>query len=185
LVSGGFVFPEGERGDRYVLKFIASPQEPAVEHDLLEFLAVIESEMRLRNSLLPKCAKRWQDFVLPFSIDRADIISDGYKYGEHRFTLEQRQILDLLVGENIYDDPYVFVRELVQNSIDATRHREFYELATQPGPYKPKPIQLSSWQDRDGYLWMRIDDNGMGMDENIVSSKPLRGGRCSRGLRVV
>jgi len=71
------------------------------------------------------------------------------------------------MGENIYDDPYAFVRELVQNSIDTTR--------TENSSSRPGLIAVTSLndptpflQDRDGYMWMRIDDCGMGMDEDLV-----------------
>lgn len=174
LVSGGFVFP-GSRGERYALAFKATPDHPAVEYDIRAFLNVIENELRQSNSLLVHCADKWRKVVLPFGISRENITSNGYKYGEHRFTLEQNQILDLLMGENIYEDPYVFVRELIQNAIDTTRHREFYERTRNPG-YNAQSIRLSSWQDRDGYQWMRIDDYGMGMDEGLIVKYLLKVG---------
>ena len=56
-------------------------------------------------------------------------IADGYIYGEYRFALEKEDILNLLMGENLYSESDVFVRELLQNAIDTSRFRGFYEIA--------------------------------------------------------
>jgi HSP90 family molecular chaperone len=72
------------------------------------------------------------------------------------------------MGENIYSDRYVFVRELLQNAIDTTRHRVYYEQSTSSHRYEPRPIRVSDWEDEAGYQWIRIDDDGMGMDETLV-----------------
>lgn len=178
LCSGGFIFPPADaRNPRYALKVIAGPDHPAVEHDIREFLDIIENEMKQCASLLRYSAEKWRTHLLPQSINREDIISKGYKYGEYRFTLEQDQILNLLMGENLYADPYVFIRELVQNAIDATRHRIFYEYSRGNTQYRPEPIKLSTWNDKDGYQWVRVDDSGMGMNEDLIINYLLKVGR--------
>src|ERR1051326_8477963 len=126
LASDGFRFPPN-RSHNFQLTIAAGPDDPAVEYDLRQFLAAIEEELSDCAVLVESCSTRWRDFSLPGSIDRRGIKSNGYIYGEYRFTLEQHHILDLLLGENLYENPYVFVRELLQNSIDASRHREFLE----------------------------------------------------------
>ena len=72
------------------------------------------------------------------------------------------------MGENLYEDPYVFIRELLHNVIDTTRHRVYFERSKGRSDYKPKGITVSSWRDEENYQWVRIDDHGMGMDENII-----------------
>ena len=178
LCSGGFRYPDSNnRKEGYELRFPAGPDHPAVEYDVRQFLDVIEVEMSKCQSLLRHCSTKWQSFCLPGSINRQDILSKGYKYGEYRFTLEQDQVLNLFMGENLYSDPYAFVRELVQNAIDTTRHRQFYEQSRGKSDYQPQPIQLSTWYDKDGYQWVRIDDFGMGMNEDLISNYLLKVGR--------
>ncbi len=43
------------------------------------------------------------------------------------FTIDQENILQLLVGHTLYNDSSVVVRELVQNAIDAVKLQKRYE----------------------------------------------------------
>jgi hypothetical protein len=43
--------------------------------------------------------------------------------------------------------------------------------------YEPLPISLTTWVDYDGYTWLRVDDFGMGMDEEIISNYFLKVGK--------
>lgn len=49
-----------------------------------------------------------------------------YRYHETAFSLSKNQIIDLLMGTQLYDSPDVALRELVQNSIDACMLRKRY-----------------------------------------------------------
>jgi len=167
LCSDGFKFPDN-RESGYEIDFIAGPKDPAVEYDVKRFLDVIENELSVCASVLRHCSKKWQNFKVPFRINRSNIISHGYKYGEYRFTLEQIQILDLLMGENLYDNPYVFIRELIQNAIDTTRHRLYIEKNKGNSDFECQPIVVSHWYDDNNYQWIRVDDFGMGMDEDLI-----------------
>lgn len=176
LCSTGFVFPSPAHDERYAIKFIAAPTDPAVEYDVRQFLDVIETEIEKCASVLKFCSPKWQDVKLPLAIDRKDVKSKGYAYGNYRFTLEQEQIMDLLMGENLYSDKYAFIRELVQNAIDTTRLRVIYEKSNGNTTFEPEPIRISFWTDKDGYTWFRIDDYGMGMDEEIITGFFLKVG---------
>jgi len=175
LATDGFHFPK-QRDPSYCLGFLAGPSHPAVEHDIRKFLDVIEREFAQCKGLLPFLEDRWRGFILPGEINRANIKSNGYSYGEYRFLLDQTQVLNLLMGENLYEDRHVFVRELLQNAIDASRYREFSERVHGNSHYKAKPIRVSEWRDTEGRLWIRFDDFGMGMDEPIIRNHLLRVG---------
>lgn len=175
LFSEGFVLPR-ERNGRYILNFIAEPDDPAVEYDVRQFLDTIENELSKCDRILSKCSDKWRNFTLPYKIGREDIHSNGYKYGEYRFALEQNQVLNLFTGENLYDDPYVFVRELLQNAIDTARHRQFFEESKGNTEYQPK-IVVSHWYDHENYQWVRVDDNGMGMGEDKIINYLLKVGK--------
>ena len=122
LASTGFNFPES-RPASYALDFIAGSDEPAVEHDVWEFLTVIENEFSKCDALLRMCSDKWRTFILPRRVNRHNIKSQGYKFGDYRFTLEKQQIFDLLLGENLYSEPFTFVRELLQNARDTHLRR--------------------------------------------------------------
>jgi hypothetical protein len=176
LASNGFKFPP-TRTSRFQITIAAGPDDPTVEHDLHKFLDIIDAELQQCGTLLTMCSDRWRDFILPASIDRKGIKANGYKYGDYRFTLEQHQILDLLMGENLYEDPYVFVRELLQNSIDTSRYREFLERSSGNSAFRAEAISVSEWDDCEGCRWVRFDDYGTGMNEQIVEDFLLKVGR--------
>jgi hypothetical protein len=175
LSSDGVVFPQS-RAPNYELDFIAGPDEPAVENDVRAFLTDIEREFGECSVLLEECSPRWRDFVIPAGINRENIHSNGYRYGEYRFSLDQDNILALLMGEKLYSSPHVFVREILQNSIDAVRLRTYVEHALGNDEFKPNSIRVTQWIDRDRYWWIRIDDDGTGMDEDIVRNYLLKVG---------
>lgn len=177
LCSDGFKFNQWHKYERYTLNFTAAPNEPAVESDIRDFLKVIEYEFEQCNIALRHLSRKWQDFKLPQSINKGDIKSDGYTFGEYKFTLEQDKIMNLLMGENLYNDKYVFIRELLQNAIDTTRHRSAYEKSIGNLSYVASKIIFTSWIDTDGYTWLRIDDNGMGMDIDIIINYFLKVGQ--------
>lgn len=180
LSSDGIRFP-AIRGKRYELRFSAGPDHPAVEYDVRQFLAEIEQELEQCAALLPACSDRWRDLDLPATIDRDNIKSNGYRYGEYRFTLDQDHVLQLLMGESLYGSPYVFVRELLQNAIDATRLRAHLERASGHAAFKPQPIRVSEWTDPEQFHWVRFDDEGTGMDEQIIRDHLLKVGASYYG----
>lgn len=79
-----------------------------------------------------------------------------------------RRLLDELVGSNLYPDPSVFLRELVQNAWDAIQLRR--RLPDAP----PGAISVTySLLDR----WIEVADNGIGMSERDIHESLLQVGR--------
>ena len=176
LASEGFDFSKWQKNIPYEIIFKAIPTHPAVEGDIREFLDTIEVEIQNCSALIDFCSKKWNNFKLPYKINKDNIKSRGYKYGNYKFSLNQQQILDLLMGENLYNDPYMFIRELLQNAIDTSRDREFHEHSNGDKGFKTKPIEVTSWIDNEGYRWIRMDDFGMGMTEEIINKFLLKVG---------
>jgi len=175
LASEGFKFPDPRPpGISYRLGFVAGPKDPNVENDLREFLDLIEKEMRNSTSVLQHCSDRWRGLALPYEIERKDIHSQGYIFGKHRFTMDQEQVIGLFMGENLYDNPLVFVRELLQNAIDASRHREHFERCQGNKDFKADPIVVSSWMDKENFTWVQVEDRGMGMNQSIIENYLLK-----------
>ena len=176
LASEGFKFPS-DRYRGYALDFVAGPNHPAVQHDLLEFLDQIEMEFAQCRSALRHCSERWQEFLLPGRISRDGIHPNGYRYGEYRFHLDKDKILQLFMGDFLYSSQEVFLRELLQNAIDATRLRAYFAYLRSGQKPSDLLISVSEWTDKENNHWIRIDDFGVGMDEKIVRDFMLRVGR--------
>lgn len=78
----------------------------------------------------------------------------------------------MLIGKDLYSDPSIFVRELIQNAIDAVRTREQLDKNLPPG-WKGQ-INIRCWMNPEGYHWFRIEDNGIGMTEDIIMNYLLK-----------
>ena len=176
ISSNGFDFTAvKDRSYPYSLDYSAECKSMQVEQTVNCYLDWVDRELVDCNQLLQKYNGEWQNFVLPGKINRR-ITSSGYKSGQYRLTLDQDQVMQLFTGENLYDDPAVFVRELIQNAIDAVRTRKQLDREL-PSGWKGQ-INIRCWMDEEGYHWFRIEDNGIGMTEEIIRNYFLKVG-CS------
>lgn len=174
--SWGFTFPS-DGPNTNDLPYKACFTDANIERAARRFLDWIDVELYQSRSLLRACDTRWKDFPFPFQVNRKEINSKGYDYGDFQVTMDQDKILELLTGENLYSDRSVFVRELLQNSIDATLLRAQMDpsfgakLNTDAAR-----IDLWEWTDDKGDLWFRIDDNGTGMTRGMLEKYFLKAG---------
>lgn len=172
MSSCGFRFP-AERTPNYPIAFLASPRHPAAENTIRKFLDVVEEELRGCRIVLDFCDPRWRLLALPGSVDRSNITGIGYRYGEYRFSLDRHAVLRLFMGDQLYSDPYVFIRELLQNAVDACRLNVYLHDV----PQDSMEVRVSAWEDDGGFYWVRVDDTGVGMDQGIVEKYFLGVGR--------
>jgi hypothetical protein len=99
----------------------------------------------------------------------------GFKPLSVRFELDRREVLGLLSSELYQDDTHAFLRELLQNSVDAIDMREAF-LAKHNLTLKGEVrVRITS-----GAAGLHIEwrDNGIGMDEDVLASYFARPGRC-------
>jgi hypothetical protein len=87
-----------------------------------------------------------------------------------RFQTNTAGVLKVLI-EGVYDREDVFIRELVQNSMDACLVRRL-KLERRNAPYDPK-ILLTFFSRGKRVNAFRIDDNGVGMDLNDLKDTVL------------
>lgn len=174
MSAEGFVFPlPADRDPHYMVTFSGEFEKPEIEVAVNRFLEVIKQEIDACRIVLTSCSSRKRELRLPDGIDnQAEPV--GFMSGGYRFEVDERSVIELLMGENLYDDKYVFVRELVQNAIDTVRHRSF-SIPSDKIDYR---VEVSEFADAStGTRWVRFDDNGMGMDENIIRKYLLRIGK--------
>lgn len=171
--SGGFRYPDSPSTGK--LPYKAHCTNPGIEHTIRDFLDWIDSELNVCARLQQKCYRNWQrSFPFPQSIARKEIESEGYVSGDFLMTMDQTRVMELLTGEQLYDKNDVFIRELLQNSIDATLLR--LEMDRDFSPEDAR-IDLWEWNDKDGNIWFRIDDQGNGMTLGVLKRYFLKIGR--------
>ena len=157
-----------------VIRYRAVYDHPQMEHDIREYLNWIERELDHCAEILTQSDKRWQGLPLPYKISTDDAERNGYAAGKFCMTMDQDRVIELLTGKNLYSDPGVFVRELLQNSIDAVlmRAKQDPDFSLEEGR-----IIIDTWPGDAGDTWFRIRDNGTGMDEHIIQNYFLKVGR--------
>lgn len=132
-----------------------------------------------------------------------DPLTDHPKYVYHdlQFRLDQDEIQQLLMGESLYGDPGLCIRDLLQNALDALELRELRLKMKQKGPRpiagrrRAAPPRLGSanrtaarrncasrWtggtDEETGQQWLRVTDNGVGMTEEVIKNYFTQIGKC-------
>ncbi|MET9733939.1 HSP90 family protein [Streptomyces sp. NPDC006458] len=89
----------------------------------------------------------------------------------HTFQVDLRGLVDLL-SHHLYSSPKVYLRELLQNAVDAVTARR----AEQPGA----PARVRLHTDCEGGAGLRVEDSGIGLTEADVHSLLATIGRSSK-----
>jgi len=164
------------------LIFSAECDHPAIEAAIRLFCDQIDEELRNGTVILSNLSNEGMEIdetmykiSLPPQVDRQkiqakkDIVSGKpiYRYHDTKFTLNKKQIIDLLMGTKLYGKPDVALRELIQNSLDACLLRqklsEFWNME-----YTPK-IKVSLYRKND-IDYLQVSDNGVGMNQHIIDN---------------
>jgi molecular chaperone HtpG len=170
------------RPDR--IAFAAQCEDPVIEKTIRDFVRLIERELlearaieaNMHEPSLESTSLRDRyALLLPHTVDTRDIgparnaTGPLYEYIDLAFHLDEDSIRSLLMGLRLYADRDLFLRELLQNAVDACRHRRaLHERRPELGPYEPlvKVAYYTEGADRI----VEVSDNGMGMDDDIVRS---------------
>ncbi|WP_201511452.1 HD domain-containing protein [Psychrobacter alimentarius] len=143
----------------------------------------IQNQMSQWKNIVPS-----RDFGLLPTINKLDVEMTDKKIllndKPMKFSLDERSAIELLQGNNLYEDDMSIYRELIQNAIDATmirvwlEHGQKYSIRKLPknsNPYDSEtkklfedyPINFSckkSADDNDNTFWLFIiKDNGVGI----------------------
>jgi len=171
---------------------------PAVEKSIRHFVGWIREEISGARAELSRLQREMASesrcrLLLPEDV-AVDIWPERrngqpvYEYHDWRFELDQEEILRLLMGESLYGDPNVCIRELLQNALDAVELRDLRlqlmdrggqpcqppdGVSLRPGWFKFSRDQEEfevrlTWGEEDGHQFVRVEDNGVGMSADIV-----------------
>ena len=94
-----------------------------------------------------------------------EIVPDGYQPVDLKFTVDSTAALQLFMGNRLYADKRVYLRELIQNAVDACNLRRLVE-----GDYTPR-IEISF---NDDISVITIRDNGIGMSRQWIEKYFLK-----------
>ncbi|TGY97870.1 hypothetical protein E5329_03215 [Petralouisia muris] len=170
-VSNGFKLMQENR----TLVYRAVCEDMQDEYTIMNFLDYVDEELENCSLKLKQYGHaKWKSINIPMKAERY-IERRGYQTGEYRLTLEADNVLDLLMGDDLYSADVTFIRELLQNALDAVRARRAvdYRWNWEEENY----IIVSDWSDKEENQWFRIDDSGIGMDEQAIMNYFLRVGR--------
>ncbi len=165
----------------------AACTHPVVHKSILDFVGWIRREVSNSAGEL-RILNADDRLRLPTEV-KAEITPVGYTYHDWHFRLDQDEIIRLLMGETLYGDPSLCIRELLQNALDAVELRDLrMQLRskgghpagpvdgeqTQPGSFllngKKEPLAVElTWGEKDGHQFIRISDNGVGMTEKVIA----------------
>lgn len=159
-----------------LIKFMASFKDFFEEKALRDTLRDIEKERRDCLDLLNARQYSFKQSLELFKPVEVDIKSEGYIYEEFKFHLEYKEILSILMGTRLYRDERVFIRELLENSLDACRCAEAAHEAAEGREYNGKII-LARYRDGTEREVVEITDNGSGMTRSIINTYFMGVGR--------
>lgn len=155
-------------------------KHPVYEATARKFLGWIDNELRDCHEL---CAKFPAKFIayqlqLPYSVkSRIKAANNAYIYSDDlEFSLSRNEIVKLLMTDQLYSNPSLCIRELLQNSLDALRYRKaLYGCANMD--WQEGKVEFEHYVDEHGYEVIMCRDNGTGMDEKIVKNFFSKAGR--------
>lgn len=163
-----------------IIRYTAKYSHPAYQAAALKLMDWIDEELGNCHALCRSFPAKFQNYelLLPSLVDRSRIgPQDGkYIYQDLEISLSRDEIVKLLMADKLYNRPYICIRELLQNSIDALRYRKTL-FACADLEWNDGRVELSHFLDEKGYEVIRCKDNGAGMDMNIVSRFLTKAGR--------
>lgn len=148
---------------------------------LLErMITLIEQELRLCREVLLTTSNRFRECILP-QVVKNNIKTKNFEAERCAYEIQKNQVIQLFMGEDLYLDKLVFIRELLQNSIDASicygkiEERKMKKRNTYISSENiyVKPIQIKVWKEDGNYSFL-IMDSGIGMDRNAIKEYFLK-----------
>ena len=161
-------------GNDLQIFFEGKSSNAKIHRKYLAYVDAIRSELEQADALLnQKNAEEKYLFHISSKVDDC-VVTEGFKYSDLRLNLDYFSITDLLMGNNIYGNKQLGLRELVQNAIDACElMKEIQNKLREDDGITPQ-ISILISKDK-GYV--KIKDTGLGMTLDVVKKHFLNVGR--------
>ncbi|OAB34834.1 hypothetical protein PMSD_13790 [Paenibacillus macquariensis subsp. defensor] len=156
-----------------LIRFTIKCEHPIYQKTAIQFMDWIDEELISSHNLVnqfPKAIADKYKLLLPVRVDRSRIEPRGnaYTYYDLEFSLSRDAVVKLLMTDRLYDSPSLCIRELLQNSLDALRHRKALIKRDNGTDFSAGQIFIEHSVDEEGYEVLRCTDNGVGMNEEII-----------------
>ncbi len=172
-VSGWLISPD-------CIRYTVECSHPSYHQAAEIYMNWIEREIRDAKGLLSKQphSVEKREINLPAVVDRSRIRAKHNAYRLHslEFTLGRDEIVRLLMTDKLYGNPSLCVRELLQNSLDALRYRKAL-FAESSVDWNEGKVELLHYRNQSGEEVLSCQDNGVGMDEEVISNFLTKVGR--------
>lgn len=156
----------------------AKCSEPYVDHALTEYTEELNKKL---NNISPKIANLLPIYFhmpqLAYAKISAQIIDKKEAYIKPliRFSMDTASIQKLLMGNQLWKDATLAIRELYQNALDACRYRRC--RATFKAVQYEARVLFIEGTDSKGRRFIECIDNGIGMDIDMLQHNFAKAGR--------
>ena len=148
------------------VRFQASCPTPQQYGFLQTYIGYVNDEIDHFNDLVPHWPERYQQ-QLKHVDNQVKAENDAFETRPNlKFTLNQNKIIQLLMGVQLYSDPYTCLRELYQNALDACRC--VLPMRERKCENNPQCTIEFGVKDDDGGRYLYCLDNGKGMSKHII-----------------
>lgn len=158
------------------ISFRAYCETPEIYFKLHDYLDWIEIEIQNYFKLDRLWNEPYKSFIpnLQDKIERTNITNDEDVFLPKRglsFNLNQKRIIELLMGVGLYKDKFASLRELYQNALDACRCMISEANSIN---YKATGIIQFSIEKDNNKAYLCCKDNGIGMTKEIIENHLLK-----------
>lgn len=158
------------------ISFRAYCETPEIYFKLHDYLDWIEVEIQNYFKLDRLWKEKYKSFIpnLQDKIERSNITNNEKVFLPKRglsFSLNQKRIIELLMGVGLYKDKFASLRELYQNALDACRCMISEANSIQ---HKATGIIQFSIERVDDKVYLCCKDNGIGMTKEVIENYLLK-----------
>jgi len=130
----------------------------ALQEQFEKIQTVINYCQKIVRSIPNRLEKQYE---LGLTLVEVDYEYLGFDPKGIRFSFDIQNVVTAFIGEDLYKNKMTSLREAIQNSIDTCRYKS---KVLKENSYKPS---IKIYIDDN---WLKIDDNGAGMDEFIIEN---------------
>lgn len=152
--------------------FDGKSNDAKIHRKYLRYIDQLREELERADNLLNyRAANPKYKLLISTKVDDR-VQTEGFKYADLRLNLDYSSITELLMGQNIYGDSRLGLRELIQNSIDACK---LMKEVNSGGLDYPDPSITVSFSENKNYV--KVKDTGIGMTLDVVKKHFLNVGK--------
>lgn len=153
--------------------FHGTSENATIHRKILSYIDWVKIELQDSMELVNKMSSQYNLLYNPSP--EINIKPNGFTFSDYKMRLDYKAISNLLMGEKIYGNKNLGLRELIQNSLDSCKVRQEieednYEFGNEKFHPKIKVILDSAKS------IVIVKDNGMGMSMEIIKDHFLNPG---------